>query len=88
MYKLLVGAGLIAVIILIMATTGTYLNAHLTTDISDNIDTSTEMGNRANHTMLNRSKVFDSSADTMAAASLIIVITLPLAAIVILKKIL
>ena len=88
MYRLLVGAGLISVIIIIMATTGTYMNAHLTTDISDNIDTSTEMGNRANQTMLNRSKVFDSSADSMAMAGLVIVITLPLAAIVILKKVL
>lgn len=88
MYKLLVGAGLIAVIILIMVSTGTYMNAHLTTDMYDNIDVSTDMGYRANQTMLNRSRVFDSSADSMAMASLVIVITLPLAAVVILKKVL
>ena len=88
MYKLLVGAGLIAVIILIMATSSTYMNAHLTTDMSDNIDTSTDIGHRANQTMLNISKEYDSNVDSLTMAGYVMVITLPLAAIVVLKKVL
>lgn len=86
MYRLLVGAGLIAVVILIMATAGTYMNAYLATDMSDNIDTSTDIGYRANQTMLNMSKDYDTNADSLAMAGYVMIITLPLAAIVIIKK--
>ena len=87
MYKLLVGAGVIAVIIFIMAATGTYMNTHLATDISDNIDTSTDMGYRANQTMLNRSEDYDSDVDNLAMAAYVMVITIPLAAIAVLIKV-
>ena len=86
MYKLLVGAGVIAIIIVIMATTGTYINAYETTDLYENIDTSTDMGHRANQTMQNRSKAFDSGVNGMSMIALIMVITLPLGAIIIYKK--
>ena len=88
MYKMLVGAGLIAILITIMATASTYMNSHLATDMHDEIDATTDIGYRANQTMLNISKGYDSQVESVTMAAWIIVITLPLAAIVVLKKIL
>jgi hypothetical protein len=85
-YKLMVVTAIIITVIAIMGFAGTYINSSVSTDLHDNIDVSTDYGYRANQTMINMSKDFDGNVEAYMMIGWIMCVTLPLAAIVVFKK--
>ena len=88
MFKLLVGALFISFVIVLMAFTSTYIGGTASRELLENIDETTDSGSRANETMQSRTKDFQSDVTIFMTMSWIFVITLPLAAIIIYRKLL
>ena len=85
-FKLMVGVAILVTIIGIMGFAGTYIQSSVGEDLYNNIDTSDEIGYRANMTMQNLSKSFDGDVSAYMMVGWIMCVTLPLAAIVVFRK--
>lgn len=82
----MVGAAIIITVIAIMGFAGTYIQSSVGNDLYNSIDTTDDIGYRANQTMINMSRDFDGDVSAYMMIGWIMCITLPLGAIVVFKK--
>lgn len=69
-----------------MMSVGTYINGSVGQNFIENVDTTTDLGHAANTTFINLSNDYDDVLDSLTVAALVMAITLPLAAVVAIKK--
>ena len=84
--NLMMGAGLVIVLMFAFMSVGTFVNGTVGQNLIDNIDTSTDLGNSANMTLQNVSSDYDGVLNSMMMAAFILAITLPLAAVVAIRR--
>ena len=80
------GGCLVVVLMFAFMSMGTFVNSTVGQNLINNIDTSTDLGNSANQTLQNVSNDYDGVLNSMMMAAFILAITLPLAAVVAIRR--
>ena len=99
LFELLIGAGMAIIIFFAVMFIGTFINATIDDSLvgalgmqvsgNDGVTifyNNTELAARANRTLVNLSGDFDDVADALAIAAIVMAITLPLAAVVAIRR--
>ena len=86
LFQLLVGAAMAIIIFFAIMNIGTFINGTIAQELSDNLGTTTAFGSRGTNTLVNLSGDYDNVVDSLAIAAVVMAITLPLAAVVAIRK--
>ena len=86
LFQLLVGAAMAVIIFFAIMNIGTFINGTIAQELSDNLGTTTTFGARGTNTLRNLSGDYDNVVDSLAIAAVVMAITLPLAAVVAIRK--
>ena len=93
LFQLLIGAGMAIIIFFAILNIGTFINSTIAQQALDGLDDSmTEnsfnrvFAHKANSTLSNLSNDYDNVVDSLAIAAVVMAITLPLAAVVAIRK--
>ena len=86
LFQLLTGAGIAIIIFFAIMNVGTYINSTISQEVKDELNHETEFGGRAFNTSRNLSGDFDNVVDSLSIAAVVMAITLPLAAVVAIRK--
>ena len=86
LFQLLVGAGMAVIIFFAIMNIGTFINSTIAQELTENLGTTTEFGGRGTNTLRNLSTDYDNVIDSLAIAAVVMAITLPLAAVVAIRK--
>ena len=86
LFQLLIGAGMAIIIFFAIMNIGTFINGTIAQEMTDNLGTTTEFGARGTNTLKNISNDYDNVIDSLSIAAVVMAITLPLAAVVAIRK--
>ena len=86
LFELLVGAAMAIIIFFAIMNIGTFINGTIGQSLTDNLGSTTEFGGRGSRTLINLSNDFDDVLDALAIAAIVMAITLPLAAVVAIRR--
>ena len=86
LFQLLIGAAMAIIIFFAIMNIGTFINGTIAQEMTDNLGTSTEFGGRGSRTLINISNDYDNVIDSLSIAAVVMAITLPLAAVVAIRK--
>ena len=90
LFNMLVAAGLAIIMLFAILTIGTYINGQISSSLVESFGAAasrTALENRTVGTLTNISIGFDNTVEVVVVAAIIVVVTLPLMAVVALKKI-
>lgn len=90
LFNMLIAAGLAVIMLFCILTIGVYINGQISSSLVESFGEATGrtvLENRTVNTLTNISVGFDNTVEVVVVAAIIVVITLPLMAVVAIKKI-